>query len=113
MSDLPTAAQLAEWGDLAETATPGPWTSEGERIYGPGGRRVASVALGARADPDTVLATAAFLAAARTALPALLAEVRRLRSERDRIGHGLGDMCNILLEQIAEDSAKRDGGCES
>lgn len=84
MPDL-TDHLLAEWQRLADEATTGPWRvqecpeSESEAIAGAWdveGAGGVDVAL----DLDRP-ADAAFIAAARTAVPALIAEVRRLREE--------------------------------
>lgn len=68
--------------DRANAATPGPWTADGTTVTTPDGRTlVYEVLLG---DDDTrdefpqARADAAFIAAARTDVPALLDEVRRL-----------------------------------
>ena len=81
-----TEEQLAEWGRLASEATEGPWEVAPEdggchrvRVPTPetGGRLLGTLAeLDDWRDAD-------FIAAARGAVPALVAEVRRLR-------HGLG-----------------------
>jgi hypothetical protein len=72
----------------ANAATPGPWT-QGEIAAGDlpyAGGCFAVEVFGATADPYAVLAEcqheadAAFIAAARTDIPALVAEVRRLRA---------------------------------
>lgn len=82
-----TDEQLQEWSVLAEAATPGPWKSGwswqdaingGKSAWSEGpvhvGETLSQVAPQAIAD-------AAFIAAAREAVPALVAEVRRLRAE--------------------------------
>lgn len=78
-----TDEQLAEWEKLANAATPAPWAALFENDV---------------ATPDLVCvakcpsyvgvpfsANQAFIAAAREAIPALIAEVRRLRQEFDDI----------------------------
>jgi hypothetical protein len=66
-----TDEQLAEWQRLADAATPGPWRYRG--IYvGTDAGLVASAELPLHA---------AFIAASRTAVPALIEEVERLRDE--------------------------------
>lgn len=70
-----TDEQLAEWEALAEGATEGPWHVDdvlGWSIDGASGQYVAEVS--GRHDPN-----AEFIAASREAVPALVAEVRRLR----------------------------------
>lgn len=58
---------------LCNCASPAPWEARGAGLVMP-------IEIGA--DPNTVLTSAnvAFMAAARTALPALIAEVERLRA---------------------------------
>lgn len=89
-----TAAQLAEWDRLGRAATPGPWhhgeTDGQEAItasdsYGllamePTASSAASGSWSIYGGDDAV-ADFAFIAAAREAVPALIAEIRRLRGE--------------------------------
>ncbi|MFE9199969.1 hypothetical protein ACFYMH_28510 [Streptomyces albidoflavus] len=63
---------LAEIAARAEAATAGPWCTDGAEIY-----------QGDEADGGT--ADAAFVAHARTDVPALLAEVERLRAELAKV----------------------------
>lgn len=84
----PTEAQLAEWAELCREATPGPWTSvEDEEHTGP--LRAVHQRYGAGEEDYEPIAhnlyveDARFVAAARTAMPALLAEVERLRGEAE------------------------------
>jgi hypothetical protein len=77
----------------AEAATPGPWT-EGvgkvaggetrELVIGADGRTIIAMAYGGfgHPTPDCTREDRAFIAAARTDVPALLAEVDRLKAER-------------------------------
>ncbi len=72
---------LNEWKRLAEAATPGPWQAKN---YGSDGvdawlHLSPTVAIGS--DHAHWLTDATFIAAARVAVPALLAEVERLRAE--------------------------------
>lgn len=76
-----TEEELARLEALAAAATPGPWTErldetrpDWRRVYGEG-RDIAYMPPWA----TTVEPDAAFIAAARTAVPKLVAEVRRLR----------------------------------
>lgn len=85
--------QLAEWKRLAEEATPGPWRCECEPDYGhyvhaapgtptfTGGDMSGTLITGEFGDSGETLgeADSHFIAAARTAVPALVAEVERLR----------------------------------
>lgn len=90
-----TPEQLAAWKRLAEAATPGEWTQRlandgtGDRgIKAPSKRNViAECFADMDYDGERALsgckANAAFIAASRTALPALIAEVERLRAEAE------------------------------
>lgn len=80
----------------AEAATPGPWTEGAgtvaggevrELVIGPDGRTIIAMAYGGFGHPmpDCTREDRAFIAAARTDVPALLAEVERLRAERDEV----------------------------
>lgn len=88
MSDagLVTNEELDHWERLAAAATPGPWDPADLPLFASG-----AVWLEALDEPPESGTTegrarrdAAFVAAARTALPALVAEVRRLRMELNR-----------------------------
>ena len=95
-------ADLAEWERLAAAATPGPWRQD------PGGRAGARfddvLADGSNIAEWIEPADAAFIAASRTALPALVAEVRRLREALEQVrGHhplatGWRDIARAALE---------------
>ena len=85
-----TTAQLAAWAALADAATPGPWragTVEREgKVWVNHRDGIAGPVLGERCLLNMNLhfphtADRAFIAAAREAVPALVAEVRALRSE--------------------------------
>lgn len=72
--------QEQEWRDLAEKATPGPWTWEDGPATLYSGRGPFHDLLG-RLEPDwNGQNNLDFIAAARSAVPALLAEVERLRA---------------------------------
>ena len=95
-------ARAEQAAALAEKATPGPWEQYGILVvhYGPGGREICSM-VGPATYPefDVWLIDAAFIAAARTTVPQLAADVRallvaleaeraetaRLRAERDEL----------------------------
>lgn len=99
-----TDAELAELERLCEVATPGPWEWEAGMFTGAAGRpynlqvRVASPWGEGELHPHVLLKTvngwepkdsdAAFIAAARTAVPALIAEVRRLRDALESEWYG-------------------------
>lgn len=81
----PTHKDLQRWAEMAERATPGPWTvravnSSEVRITQdpvPSGVNPFVARVSSRRGID---ANAAFIAESRTAVPALLAEVTRLRA---------------------------------
>jgi hypothetical protein len=77
-----TSEQLQHWRALAEAATPGPW--EGESVWSDDSDSYYVAVADGRGLLDTYIsisdADAAFIAAARTAVPALLAEVERLQA---------------------------------
>lgn len=71
--------QLEEIRARASKASEGPWEADGWEVYGPIRRWVAETH-----DPDNIEqceADAAFIANARTAVPALLDEIDRLREQ--------------------------------
>jgi hypothetical protein len=94
-----TDETLAKWAELAEKATSGPWIHEAGKYSGDNWL-VGSILLGSGYDNqdhwvhlttdhihaselsgDGAEADALFIAASREAVPALIAEVRRLRAE--------------------------------
>lgn len=93
---------------LANAATPGPWTvaPNGGGIYGPC-PIVVAVTVGDDPEP-VVFATnddLDFIAAARTLVPALIAEVRRLTKERDAYdvkAQRLGEMLGDTMREVEE-----------
>ena len=101
-----TQEHLEQWRALADAATPGPWrgdTDRGELKYAVlGGDRelvikvdhknAESGFVGDNGEND-----GAFVLAARTAVPALLAEVERLRAENAEL-HSENEMLRVLLE---------------
>lgn len=84
-----SADRLAEYAALAEAATPGPWCTDAWEIYQgseyqPGiSEWIGETCRGRIEGLSQDKADAAFVAAARSAVPELLAEVERLRAERD------------------------------
>lgn len=89
MSDVLTDERLAEIDARAEAATPGPWTTYEWGWMGAdeGGAGVCLDTEDLRAIARTIdagtLGDAAFIAHARADVPALVAEVRRLRAKHD------------------------------
>lgn len=75
-----TEQELTALDALAQEAAPGPW--EAEDTYG-GYAYIAKLQV-SRDDGDMPVADARFIAAARTAVPALVAEVRRLQQDAAR-----------------------------
>jgi hypothetical protein len=85
-----TDDELKAFEALAEAATPGPWDTNGyyiEREEAPGGEFERLLYNGGRDDTYCNMTEAdfAFVAAARSAVPALVAEVRRQREELFRV----------------------------
>jgi hypothetical protein len=89
--------QLGEWQALSDNATPGPWTlrpdhddADHDHVESSQGS-IAQVEIldGIEVSEGEDVPDAAFIAAARTAVPALIAEVLRLRE--------------MLLEEVGED----------
>lgn len=84
-----TRAQLAAWKELEQAATKGPWTHFNDRSEPTGrvhrlilertGRLFVSLVCMMSEGPGDHEADAAFIAASRQALPALIAEVERLQ----------------------------------
>ena len=77
------ALRAQEWRELAEAATPGPW-SPVTRISGLGVETFDSLRVcHVGESTDEYMHDATFIAASRTAVPALLAEVDALAAQRD------------------------------
>lgn len=82
-----TEQQLNEWEELAKAATPGEWHAIQDSVIGSGGDynfQIADMYNGHFADAE-VEANAAFIAASRTAVPALVEMVRELEAENERL----------------------------
>lgn len=77
--------QLQKWRRLADAATPGEWWTELRFVFAQDGEMVAA----GEGLTDDKIANAAFIAAAREAVPALLDEVARLRAELESTTQGL------------------------
>ncbi|MFF9205102.1 hypothetical protein ACF1AE_25440 [Streptomyces sp. NPDC014986] len=90
MSETPmTPERLAGIAARAAAATPGPWCTDAWEIYQgaeymPGLSMWIGETCRGTSTPEQDRADAAFVAAARTDVPALLADAARLRTERDR-----------------------------
>lgn len=75
---------------LCEKATEGPWEADGDRIYGedakaPGDPWIIGTTEGDIPGNRRGFENAAFIAAARSALPKLLAEAKRLQPLKDAV----------------------------
>ncbi len=93
---------------LCDAATPGEWEAYsapccsdmgGVSVSGPGSSSVMQACVGRYGHPAT-LRDAEFIAAARTAVPALLAEVERLTKERDMWRRGGFDGIDALADKL-------------
>src|SRR5689334_23740522 len=89
MTDQPHALDLDAIEARTNAATPGPWFNDSHEIYAGENTDIPAMSewIGETCDPrrpDHGAANAAFIAAARTDVPALVAEIRRLTAERDR-----------------------------
>ncbi len=87
-----TPDELAAIEARANAATPGPWTEHADGslppdprkiryVRAPNGAAIASFLRTQGLDPHEALMNGVFIAAARTDVPALVAEVRRLRDQ--------------------------------
>lgn len=90
-----TPEELEKLKQLCNEATPGPWESES---YGGAIGDVAAIFTIATGDDGDVknamtVETASFIAASRTAVPALIAEVERLRGLVGEVNGGTEDAC--------------------
>ena len=103
MSPL-TDQQLDEYAALADAATPGPWhLTDSDAIVAPlTQQHVADVW-----EPTAASRNGEFIEAARTAVPALLAEVRRLRQQDAPTGQPEGKPrlldCGLCFEEHGEE----------
>lgn len=86
-----TTEQLDEWAALCEAATPGPWAAQEYGVRGSDGA-TEYVLVGGHGfglafaeSSEEGAATVELAAAARTAMPALIAEVRRLEAEKAKL----------------------------
>jgi hypothetical protein len=100
-----TAEQLAEWKRLAEKATEGGWfivrygdgdsyvihSDDERRVFFPPSPIGFSATAGSLGDSAQIKADMKFVAASRTAVPALIAEVERLRDLVYRLSDALTD----------------------
>jgi hypothetical protein len=102
-----TPQQRAEWAALAEAATPGPWeavqgASAGWWVEQPNTATIADIDIDYSGQPD---ADAAFIAAAREAVPALLADLEAVEAALEA-----GDACGAVgCRALAERDRLRAG----
>lgn len=80
-----TPEQLAEWQRLADAATPGLWYTDREYVRDDESLTVVCC-IGVKTSPLEDMRNAAFVAAARVAVPALIAEVYRLQEVVLQVG---------------------------
>ncbi len=103
MSDETRALDLDAIRARADAATPGPWHVEKLPYRYP--QRVttnaALIVAETYIDPAHEPAEAIFIAHARTDVPALLAEVERLRAAGDRMAALLGDQATLIAQADA------------
>lgn len=121
MSTPLTDEQLAAIRERADKATPGPWTSEHESWAGPNavlsttfnGHAVA--VCGEEAQPYPASVDAAFIAAARQDVPALLTEIERLKAERGRAIDALSTPGRDAVASTGdlEDGINMDSACRN
>ena len=96
-----TEERLAEIEAREKAATPGPWIHDGSlNVDGPRGQTILISLLPAR------LADVRFAAAARQDVPALVAEVRRLRRIFDDAGQGEHNVL-ALVEHYQDEAMER------
>ena len=106
-TDPITPAQLAEWRRIADAATKGPWRADEYVVCDAAGNYIANASarvafwspIAGRDRPN-----AAFIATARTAMPALLDEVERLEAQLAEATRRAGDAENenILLHRLRD-----------
>lgn len=93
-----TQDELTRLKALCARATPGPWEVRGSTYVGNAEKMIAEIIFGRIGDPE-------FIAAAREALPELIAETERLNeAHEDAINAGvaMGDELNDLRQRLAE-----------
>jgi hypothetical protein len=77
--------QLAEWQALADGATEGPWVEREHKVLSAAESMRDEFGTAGSVAHDVADSDARLIAVARTAVPALIAEVKRLRGEVDRL----------------------------
>lgn len=105
-------SQIDQWRALAEAATPGPWKLhlvDDTTIISNNGLDICTTCDSAEVERhdsynieyERMEADAAFIAASREAVPALIAEVERLR---EALGAAIGNMMNVQIGLGAGDT---------
>lgn len=100
-----TPERLAELRAIAAAATPGPWTTSSAWSVRSGRDELVAATSYYNHEAD-----AEFIAAARTAIPALLAEIERLVSERGALRAALreyGPKCCFIARHDGDDRPER------
>ena len=107
-----TPEYLAELKRLCDEATPGPWVKDGEWVVPEGFDNDAWVTgdedcpmpvVGMWIHDNELLITgkdARFIAAARTAIPALIQHVERLERENDELAEDYQDLGRVMNEAL-------------
>ena len=89
-----TEEELARIEKITDAATPGPWNDEVGVVVGHDKRLIFHV-LSTRGDFDEEVCNSYFAVEARTAVPALITEVRRLQSDNRDLIAALEDQLEI------------------
>jgi len=92
---------------LIAAAPPGPWRAVGTEVYGPSPNCLWIADTGDAGAEDGGRAVAELIAAARTALPELVTELREARREVERLRAERDDLAERVatLRQIAQEAA--------
>jgi hypothetical protein len=110
-----TEEELRLWKDVATNATRGPWET-GDPYQHPlnwynaseSNEQLAVYGMGMEVASTQLVQDAAFIAASREAMPALIDEVRRLRAERDALRTALL-RCDRTCETVTHRELERHG----
>jgi hypothetical protein len=101
---MSTAEQRQEWARLAEAATPGEWVASFGVTWDVVVGKLKKVITRTSGINNNTRADAAFIAASRTAVPALLADVDRLTGDNAALSEAL----DTALAHLKESEAERD-----
>ncbi len=100
---MSTEQQRQQWQELAAAATPGEWgydKLQWQCVISAPNRVIASAHPYSTVGDDAP--NAAFIAAARAAVPQLLADVDALQAERDAYARNLADAQSDIAAEVAE-----------